>query len=66
MPNQFVTDDSGQKVAVIVPIKQYEIMMEALEELADIKAYDKAKAGDLEYVPAEDMFREIEGKRLES
>jgi len=63
MKNQFVTDDQGQKVAVILPMKDYEKMMEELDEYACIKAYDKAKARKQEFIPAAEMFNAIEQKR---
>ena len=63
MKTQFITDEQGKKVAVILPIKEYDKMMEDLEELDDIKRYDAAKKGELEFIDAEQAFREIEEKR---
>lgn len=63
MKNQFITDDDGKKVAVILPMKDYEKMQDDLDEYACIKAYDKAKARKQEFVPAADMFKAIEQKR---
>lgn len=40
---QFVTDAKGKRVAVLLDVKTYERLREADEELADIRAYDKAK-----------------------
>ena len=44
MKSQFVTNSSGKKIAVILPIKSYQTMMERLEELDDIRLFDAAKA----------------------
>ncbi|GAB2498600.1 hypothetical protein [Algoriphagus taiwanensis] len=63
MKTQFITDEQGKKIAVILPIKEYSKMMEDLEELDDIKSYDAAKKGELEFIDAEQAFREIEEKR---
>lgn len=63
MKTQYVTDDHGKKVAVILPVKDYEKIMEELDELECIKAYDKAKARKQEFVPAADVFKAIEQKR---
>ena len=60
---QYVTDDHGKKVAVIVPIKNFEKIMDELDELECIKAYDKAKARKQEFIPAADVFKSIEQKR---
>lgn len=43
MRTQFITDDHGKKLAVILPINEYNKMVDDLEELEDIKLYDAAK-----------------------
>ena len=63
MKTQFVTDDHGNKLAVILPIKEYNKMVDDLEELEDIKLYDAAKKGKQEFVDAEQAFKEIEEAR---
>lgn len=63
MRTQFVTDDHGKKLAVILPINEYNKMVDELEELEDIKLYDAAKKGKQEFIDAEEAFREIEKKR---
>jgi hypothetical protein len=56
----FVTDKNGRKIAVQIPIKAYEKLVADLEELNDIKAYDRAKARKSEPIPFEQAFKEIE------
>ncbi len=63
MKTQFITDDDGKKIAVILPIKEYNKMVYDLEELEDIKLYDAAKKGEQEFIDAEQAFTEIEEKR---
>ena len=63
MKTQFVTDDHGNKLAVIVPIREYNKMMDDLEELEDKKLYDEAKKGKQEFIDAEQAFQEIEEAR---
>jgi hypothetical protein len=63
MKTQFVTDDHGNKLAVILPIKEYNKMLDELEELEDIKLYDAAKKGKQEYIDADRAFKEIEEAR---
>ena len=63
MKTQFVTDNKGKKVAVLVPLKEYEKMMDELDELECIKVYDKVKESKVEYIPASDAFKSIEKKR---
>ena len=40
MTTQFLTDDRGQKVAVVIPIADYESLM---EDVADLAAVDSPK-----------------------
>lgn len=63
MEAQFITDNHGNRLAVILPIKEYNEMMDALEELEDIKLYDAAKKGAQEFIDAAQAFEEIEKKR---
>ncbi len=46
MKTQFITDSLGQKMAVILPIKDYQKMLDSLEDLADVRLYDQAKKDD--------------------
>jgi|APIni6443716594_1056825.scaffolds.fasta_scaffold736343_1 hypothetical protein len=59
----FLVDDSGKRIAVVVPIKKYDKMIEALEELEDIRAYDAVKASNETSVPIDVAFKIIETKR---
>ncbi|MEX2564504.1 MAG: hypothetical protein WD431_01020 [Cyclobacteriaceae bacterium] len=63
MITQFITDDHGKKLAVILPIKEYNKMVDELEELEDIRLYDAAKKGKQEFIDADQDFREIEEAR---
>lgn len=46
MKTQFLTDNNGKKLAVLIPIKDYQKIMEELEELEDMRLYDEAKKED--------------------
>lgn len=43
---QYITDNKGKKISVVLPIKDFKAIMEELEELEDIKLYDEAKKED--------------------
>jgi PHD/YefM family antitoxin component YafN of YafNO toxin-antitoxin module len=43
---QYIKDANGKNTLVILPAKEFDSMMEELEELEDIKLYDKAKKDD--------------------
>jgi hypothetical protein len=44
-------------------MREYNKMIEELEELADVRAYDEAKASGEESIPFEQAVEEIEAKR---
>jgi PHD/YefM family antitoxin component YafN of YafNO toxin-antitoxin module len=60
MSTQFITDNHGKKLAVILPIKEYNKMLDELEELEDIKLYDKAKDSEQVFIDVDQAFKEIE------
>lgn len=51
----FVVDAKGKRVGVFLPIKDYNKLMEELEELDDIKAYDKVMSRKLEHHLAQNL-----------
>ena len=55
----FVTNDKGQRISAIVPIKKYEQLLSEAEELEDIRAYDKAMRRKQEFIPLEDALKEL-------
>jgi PHD/YefM family antitoxin component YafN of YafNO toxin-antitoxin module len=40
---QYITDNSGKKTAAILSMKEFETILEELEELEDIKLFDESK-----------------------
>lgn len=58
-----MTDLEGNRVAVILDLDLYEQLLEAAEELEEIRAYDEAKASGDEAIPFEQAIREIEQQR---
>lgn len=61
---QYITDYSGQKISVVIPISEFESLLEELEDLEDVRLYDEAKKEDDEpSIPIEEAFRMIEAAR---
>ncbi len=60
---KFITDRSGKKISVVLPIKDFEAMMEQLDELEDIRLYDEAKKSDEPSIPIDEAFEMIESLR---
>ena len=56
----FITDEKGEKISVVLPIKDFKAIM---EELEDIKRYDEVKESNQPSVVMEEAFKMIEAKR---
>ena len=55
----YLVDEEGNRKAVVVPISDWEQIVDALEELDDIRAYDDAKGDPTEAIPFEQAISEI-------
>lgn len=60
---KFLKDKKGQKVSVVLGIKEYEKLMDDLEELEAIRAYDAARASGETPIPYEQVLAKIEHLR---
>ena len=60
---QYIIDENGQRVSVVLEIGAYQKLLEELEELESIRAYDQAKSRDDEAIPFEQAVKEIERDR---
>jgi len=57
---QYITDNTGRKISVILPMRDFETIMEELEELEDIRLYDDAKKSNEPSIPIDRAFEMIE------
>lgn len=55
---QFVVNEQGEKVAVVISIEEYEKILEELEDLGDIRACNEAKALGETRIPLEQALAE--------
>lgn len=61
---QFIKDNNGKKSMVILPLKEFETLIEELEDLEDVRMYDNAKKNDNgERISMDAAFKMIEAKR---
>jgi len=60
---QYITDNHGKKISVVLPLKDFKAIMEELEELEDIRRYDQAKKSNELSLPIDQAFQKIEAKR---
>ena len=58
--HRYVVDEQGNCVAVLLDIEEYRGILEELEELDAIRAYDAAKASGEEPIPLEQALAEVE------
>jgi len=42
--HHYITDKDGKKISVVIPLAEYEQIIEELDELDDIRIYDEAKS----------------------
>jgi PHD/YefM family antitoxin component YafN of YafNO toxin-antitoxin module len=57
---QFVVNERGEKVAVVISIEEYEKILEELEDLDAIREYEEAKASGETPVPFDEAIARIE------
>jgi len=60
---RYVVDENGSRVGVILGVDDYRRLLEELEELESIRAYDAAKASEDEAIPFEQAVAELERAR---
>jgi len=59
---QYVVDGNGKRTAVLLPIEVFEELVEAAEDLEDMRAADAARAEGGEPVPWEEVKAELRAK----
>ena len=63
LKERFIVDENGKRIGVLLDIGDYHKLLEELEELEAIRAYDAAKASGDEILPLEQSLTEIEKDR---
>ncbi|MGQ9657417.1 MAG: hypothetical protein ACUVV1_05890 [Fimbriimonadales bacterium] len=57
---RYIVDAEGKPIAVVLDIQVYRELLEALETLEDIQAYDAAKASGESPIPLEQALESLE------
>ena len=60
---RFVTDSAGKRTAVLLDMEEYEKLLQELEELESLKAYDAAKSSGDEVIPLDQALAEIDERQ---
>lgn len=63
LKEKYVTDQQGNRIGILLDIEEYQKLLEELEELEAIRAYDNAILSDDEEIPFEVAIAEIERNR---
>jgi hypothetical protein len=56
---KYIVDSEGKKTEVILPIDDYYRLLSELEDLEEIRLYDKAKSVNEEVIPFDTAMKEI-------
>ncbi len=63
---QYITDENGKRVGVLLDLKTYEKLIDDLDDLSCIIAYEEAKREEpKDYLPLDEAFEEIEKMRAQ-
>ncbi|MFP4459781.1 MAG: hypothetical protein ACLFSQ_09365 [Candidatus Zixiibacteriota bacterium] len=61
---EYLIDKEKKAKAIVLPISEWEQILEELEELDDIRAYDKAKSKNDESIDFETAVRAIKDGKI--
>jgi ribosome maturation factor RimP len=59
---QYITDENGAKISVILPVDEYERIIQELEDIEDVKLYDKVKNAKEVSIPFDDYLKQHAAK----
>ena len=63
---EYIVDENLNKKAVVIPYSEWKVLMEEMEELDDIRAYDQAKnVIEDEDLPFKQAVQEIKAGKIE-
>ncbi|HVW15447.1 MAG TPA: hypothetical protein VHB54_16565 [Mucilaginibacter sp.] len=59
---QYITDEQGKKISVVIPVDEFEQLLEELEELDDIKLFDEAEKESGTSMPFDEYVKQRRAK----
>lgn len=63
LKEKYVVNENGKRLGILLDVKEYRKILEALEKLESIRAYDRAKASQDKPIPFAQAVAQIERKR---
>lgn len=61
LKERYLTDESGKPIGVVLDLDHYREMLDQIEELESIRAYDAAKASGEASIPFDEAWTLMEG-----
>jgi hypothetical protein len=62
LKERYMIDDQGNRVGVVLDMADYQKLLDELEELESLRAYDRAKASGDQAIPFDQAIAEIEAQ----
>ena len=59
---QYIIDKDGKKMSVVIPLDEYEQILEELDELDDIRLFDKAEKSNEPSMPFDEYVKQRRSK----
>lgn len=53
---QYITDNQGNRISVVLSVAEFQKLLDLLEELEDIRLYDEVKNRNEERIPLSDYL----------
>ena len=60
---RYLVDENDNRIGVLLNMEDYRLILEELEELESIRAYDEARSSGEKAIPFEQALAEIEQQR---
>ncbi|QKJ30839.1 hypothetical protein HQ865_14135 [Mucilaginibacter mali] len=59
---QYITNENGERISVVLPVDEYERMIQELEDMDDVKLYDKVKNANESSMPFDAYLKQRAAK----
>jgi PHD/YefM family antitoxin component YafN of YafNO toxin-antitoxin module len=59
---QYITNEDGEKVSVIIPLSEYERIVQELEDIEDVQLFDEAKKSSEPPMPFDEYVKQRRAK----
>ena len=66
LQERYIVDEQGNRIGVLLDIGVYQQLLDKLEELESLQAFDRADASVDEAIPLEEAIADIEAQRAGS